>query len=374
MDAPVDSLLSAKEVDLLNDSVCNQTAVVLIKDGCLDEDLAERMLQDAASLRALLTPAGMSRGDSKWTSSTHRSDSTCWVTPDLCKERGLDGLSAFVKQMVRECKPLKSHLGISGQDFSVQLAVYPANSNGYVRHLDAFTSSNSNDDKKCARKLTCLLYLNKAWQGGQLRVFKGANKALVVARSNSSSSSNEGQQRVEDVVVEVEEEHVDIDPMFNRLVVFRSDVLEHQVLPSSSLTTTTTTTTEAGEAPTTSTSAACERLAITFWASGPPSSSSSVGGGGATVAPNASSSIFSPNAPHANSSSSSSSSSKAKRFPLPVDAATAAPSSSSSSSSSSSFTSSFSSSSAFSSAAGPTIFVGIACYRDSECQHTIAGS
>jgi len=72
-----------------------------------------------------------------------------------------------------------------------------------VRHLDAYEGSST-------RRVTCIYYINPYWKeedGGQLRIF------------------HEGAQGVK-------EEFDDIAPCGNRLLIFQSRQLEHEVLPT----------------------------------------------------------------------------------------------------------------------------------------------
>jgi len=86
------------------------------------------------------------------------------------------------------------YLGI--QDQEMHFALYPPGA-FYKRHLDAFKERN-------ARKITLILYLNQDWQatdGGQLRMY-------------------------------LPEQTLDISPLGGRLVCFRSELIEHEVLPA----------------------------------------------------------------------------------------------------------------------------------------------
>ncbi len=86
------------------------------------------------------------------------------------------------------------YLGLKG--FQTQLGFYPGNGAKYVRHLDALPG-------KSSRRITALLYLNRDWQpahGGQLRL--NVDPPL------------------------------EVEPLLNRLVVFSSERIEHEVLPS----------------------------------------------------------------------------------------------------------------------------------------------
>jgi Rps23 Pro-64 3,4-dihydroxylase Tpa1-like proline 4-hydroxylase len=87
-----------------------------------------------------------------------------------------------------------------------QIACYPGEGARYVRHLD---STPGGPD----RRLTCLFYLNKDWKkehGGCLRLFL-PREAVV-----------EGN----------DEEELDIEPLMNRLIVFQSRTVPHEVMAS----------------------------------------------------------------------------------------------------------------------------------------------
>jgi SM-20-related protein len=91
---------------------------------------------------------------------------------------------------------LNQNLFLSLKDVEVHMTVYPIGTY-YKRHLDQFKK----DDK---RKLSVICYLNTDWEesyGGQLRIY-------------------------------TEEKSLDVVPLAGRLVCFRSDVLEHEVLPA----------------------------------------------------------------------------------------------------------------------------------------------
>lgn len=110
------------------------------------------------------------------------------VTPELTTYLSrLDELRQYLNQA----------LFLSLKDFEIHLTVYPIGS-FYKRHLDQFKK----DDH---RKLSVICYLNHHWEpehGGELRVYHA-----------------EGSH--------------DILPTAGRLVCFRSDALEHEVLPAS---------------------------------------------------------------------------------------------------------------------------------------------
>ena len=119
---------------------------------------------------------------------------------------------------------LSSHFDFDISRTSVQLASYSPNSHGYVRHFDN-NNNNKHAPSEVGRRITAVYYLtDKTWNhehGGQLRLFQSTNK------------------------------YYDAIPKANRLVLFRSELVEHQVLPLSS-------------------STPGNRIAITIWIYGTP--------------------------------------------------------------------------------------------------------
>jgi SM-20-related protein len=91
---------------------------------------------------------------------------------------------------------LKEQLFLSLRDVEVHQTIYPVGA-FYKRHLDQFKK----DDH---RRLSAICYLNPGWtasEGGQLRIYTQAGS-------------------------------VDVVPVAGRFVCFRSDLLEHEVLPA----------------------------------------------------------------------------------------------------------------------------------------------
>lgn len=116
-----------------------------------------------------------------------RSDELAWVTPELFPE----AVAAFDALMTQ----LNERAWLGLRRFDLQLARYQPGAK-YVRHRDAFPG----DDN---RRVTAIVYLNPTWaeaDGGKLRLF------------------------VEPVV--------ELEPRLDRLVVFRSELIEHEVLPA----------------------------------------------------------------------------------------------------------------------------------------------
>lgn len=88
----------------------------------------------------------------------------------------------------------------------IQLSRFPGNGAKFVKHLDA-AGEEEKSTQRAKRRLTCIYYLNADWEkedGGELRVY--------------SASSGEKEWR-------------DVEPIDGRIVMFRSRVILHEVLP-----------------------------------------------------------------------------------------------------------------------------------------------
>jgi SM-20-related protein len=161
----------------------------------IDNFLTESEVKDVVSLdlfqQEQLKKAGIGR-ENKQIVEGIRGDFIKWIdktdTPAAVKKytEKLDALRGFLNQS----------LYLSLKDYEVHLAMYPAGS-FYKRHLDQFKS----DDH---RKLSVILYLNDRWiesHGGHLRMY-------------------------------VEKDILNFLPLAGRLICFRSDLIEHEVLPA----------------------------------------------------------------------------------------------------------------------------------------------
>jgi len=102
----------------------------------------------------------------------------------------------YLRRVEKLMHYLNETLFLCLKDFEVHMTVYPVGSY-YKRHLDQFRT----DDH---RKLSIICYLNEGWQpehGGQLRIYSPVGP-------------------------------VDVLPLSGRIVCFRSDQFEHEVLPA----------------------------------------------------------------------------------------------------------------------------------------------
>ena len=112
----------------------------------------------------------------------------------LDKHASSDEVKVYLERLSELVQFLNQALFLSLKDFEVHMTVYPPGSY-YKRHLDQFKK----DDH---RKLSVICYLNNNWteeNGGQLRMY-------------------------------LPDGHRDFLPLAGRLVCFRSDQIEHEVL------------------------------------------------------------------------------------------------------------------------------------------------
>ncbi|MEH0154185.1 2OG-Fe(II) oxygenase [Limibacter armeniacum] len=136
--------------------------------------------------------AGIGQQDDFQVNKKIRGDHIRWI------EESDTHLSFFAEKIRTLIDFLNQTCYLGLKDFEAHFAVYPEGT-FYKRHLDQF-----HQDKN--RQITILCYLNKEWteaDGGQLRLFfpEGEN-----------------------------EKTLDILPKAGRLLIFRSDKLEHEVL------------------------------------------------------------------------------------------------------------------------------------------------
>lgn len=121
-----------------------------------------------------------------------RGDYIQWIDPIIAH----GSLKIFFTRLKKLIEYLNQSLFLSLKDVEVHRTLYPVGTR-YQRHLDQFKS----DDH---RKLSIICYLNEIWKeehGGQLRMYLPQGPH-------------------------------DVFPLAGRLVCFRSDQVEHEVLPA----------------------------------------------------------------------------------------------------------------------------------------------
>ena len=166
----------------------------IVLDGVLGPEVsaAVRAAVLEARARGELRPAGLGRDRQR--REQLRSDHIAWIDPEAADPRLrplLERFAALKEQLDRE-----AWLGL--RRFEVQLAAYDEGP-GYVRHADAFRGGGT-------RRVTAIYYANPGWSpadGGQLRCWPPS-----------------GPMPSGPMVIE---------PLEDRMVVFLSERLEHEV-------------------------------------------------------------------------------------------------------------------------------------------------
>lgn len=136
--------------------------------------------------------AGIGRKQEHQVNESVRGDYIHW----LDRSSAPPATRVYLDRLQKLIEHLNHSLFLSLKDFEVHMTIYPAGS-FYQRHLDQFKK----DDH---RRLSVICYLNRHWRdqhGGQLRVYADGRS-------------------------------IDIAPIAGRLVVLRSDQIEHEVLTS----------------------------------------------------------------------------------------------------------------------------------------------
>jgi len=141
---------------------------------------------------AAFKKAGIGQSISKQINESVRGDYIQWID----RMTAPNALLTYLSRIDDLILFLNQSLFLSLKDFEMHMTVYPAGS-FYKRHLDQFKTNDH-------RKLSVICYLNENWEdehGGQLRMH-------------------------------LQNEFKDISPLAGRLVCFRSDQVEHEVLPA----------------------------------------------------------------------------------------------------------------------------------------------
>ncbi len=181
------------------DSVFNAIADGLAEEGyaVVDQFLSQQEVDRILALREFkgenqFKKAGIGKRQDLQINEAIRGDYIHWLdktTAPVPAKIYLDRLNDLVQF-------INQSLFLSLKDYEVHMTIYPAGSY-YKRHLDQFKK----DDH---RKLSVICYLNNDWKeehGGQLRMY-------------------------------LPQKSIHILPLSGRLVCFRSDQIEHEVLPA----------------------------------------------------------------------------------------------------------------------------------------------
>jgi SM-20-related protein len=149
-------------------------------------------LKEFTSGLAGMKKAGVGKSTGKQINESIRGDFIQWIDP----AQAPGSVKLYLDRMKELMMYLNRSLFLSLKDIEAHMTVYPEGSY-YKRHLDQFRA----DDH---RKLSAICYLNNDWvdaNGGQLRMYLP-----------------HGSQ--------------DVFPIAGRLVCFRSEMIEHEVLPA----------------------------------------------------------------------------------------------------------------------------------------------
>ncbi|HZX73849.1 MAG TPA: 2OG-Fe(II) oxygenase [Cyclobacteriaceae bacterium] len=184
--------LSQTDFEPVADGLANHGYAVV--DDFLNEKEVESILMLDTFRQGLseFKKAGIGQSASKQINESIRGDFIQWIDTNTAQPALLPYLSKIDALILF----LNQSLFLSLKDFEMHMTVYPPGSY-YKKHLDQFKA----DDH---RKLSVICYLNTNWKdehGGQLRMH-------------------------------FQNEYKDILPLAGRLVCFRSDQVEHEVLPA----------------------------------------------------------------------------------------------------------------------------------------------
>jgi SM-20-related protein len=171
------------------DQLAEQDYVVV--DDFISEELYNHIMQFFADVENSdkLKKAGIGAQQDFQLKAEVRGDFIYWLEEERDTELSafFDLKNELINNLKRFC-----YLSLSGSEFHI--AKYPAGTH-YHRHLDQF-------NERTNRQITVLIYLNKSWQkgdGGELVIYK-------------------------------DEQEIIIEPIGKRLLLFKSDTIEHEVL------------------------------------------------------------------------------------------------------------------------------------------------
>ena len=166
-------------------------------DDVVPSDLVQQLFAECqiSWQEGLFREAQIGRGSEKNLNTEIRGDSILWLNSEQRDSAGGRFLQ-WAEELRRELNQ-RYYLGLNSEEF--HFARYPAGK-GYQKHIDQHRGTQ-------ARKISLVLYLNPTWEttdGGELCIYDPEKDSREVAR---------------------------ILPQSGRLVLFRSDLIPHAVLP-----------------------------------------------------------------------------------------------------------------------------------------------
>ena len=188
-----DFALTDAEIHALDEQGWFLRDAVLGRLAAMDVHDAVEALATAGRLR----PAGLGRGAGYRVDAAVRGDAIAWVAPDEASPELAALWAAF--SGLRDALNHEAYLGLDKME--IQIARYPGGGAAYSRHRDAFPAPPGGRPN---RRVTVIYYANPGWRpedGGALRLH-------------------------------VAEGSIDVVPVLDRLLVFLSERVEHEVLPA----------------------------------------------------------------------------------------------------------------------------------------------
>lgn len=170
-----------------------------LRDGVLGPAAAGEVHEavEALSAGGRLRPAGVSRGPTYRLDGAVRGDAIAWLDPDQAPP-GLRPLCALFLAL-RDALNASAYLGLDRME--VQVARYPGEGAAYARHRDAFSSSTAGPSN---RRVTAIYYANPGW--------RPEDEGVLQLHGDDGL--------------------LDVEPILDRLLVFMSERVEHEVLPA----------------------------------------------------------------------------------------------------------------------------------------------
>ena len=183
------SLYSEEQwISWMNELASNDFVIV---DDFISEDLFTNIMSFFKELEEneLLRKAGIGASGEFQLKASVRGDFIYWLDRD--RDQTMTPFFELKDEIADKLRQY-CYLSLPGSEF--HLAKYPEGSH-YDRHLDQFNARNN-------RQITILIYLNENWKpgnGGELKIYR-------------------------------EDEEILVEPIARRLLMFRSDTVEHEVL------------------------------------------------------------------------------------------------------------------------------------------------
>eukprot|EP01062_Namystynia_karyoxenos_P016036 TRINITY_DN15848_c0_g1_i1.p1 TRINITY_DN15848_c0_g1~~TRINITY_DN15848_c0_g1_i1.p1 ORF type:complete len:696 (+),score=232.30 TRINITY_DN15848_c0_g1_i1:92-2179(+) len=197
----------------------------------LDPELAEAVRLDAEGLCAeedQMIQGGTGKGGSHRRDGVLRGDSIRWMpkqTLNACSDTLPDALQQLHERLHRLRKAIALLLNKTLPRASIQLAKYPGDGKGYVKHRDVKLGPKGDGPDR--RRITCLFYCNKDWKqsdGGQLAIYPQTRNPQWCLREGDGYGTKGEKQRAAFA------EQLTVEPRLNTLLVFQSHTY-HEVLP-----------------------------------------------------------------------------------------------------------------------------------------------